>query len=155
MKPFSSGKLIFVSFSQVADLDLGGVGERRGVSGSKRSKIILMSGTYYRKNSCISRTFLPTFWVENRGCGLYTRPLLSAFSSALFSFHRSIFISTVGFSNEENCCLLQKRIFGFFFFFQNHAWKLGVRLIHEFLRYLCGDSKFVFNCPDCNCWRKW
>ena len=47
MKPFSSGKLIFVSFSQVADLDLGGVGERRGVSGSKRSKIILMSRTYY------------------------------------------------------------------------------------------------------------
>lgn len=47
MKPFSSGKLIFVSFSQVADLDLGGVGERRGVSGSKRSKIILMPRTYY------------------------------------------------------------------------------------------------------------
>ena len=31
-----------------------------------------------------------------------------AFSSALFSFHRSIFISTVGFSNEENCCLSQE-----------------------------------------------
>ena len=29
---------------------------------------------------------------------------------------------------------LQKSIFGFFF--QNHAWKLGVRLIHEFLRYI-------------------
>ena len=31
----------------------------------------------YSKNSCISRTFLPKFWVKNRGCGLYTRPLLS------------------------------------------------------------------------------
>ena len=31
-----------------------------------------------------------------------------AFSSALFSFHSSIFISTVGFSNEENCCLSQE-----------------------------------------------
>ena len=31
-----------------------------------------------------------------------------AFSSALFSFHRSIFISTVGFSNEENCCLSEE-----------------------------------------------
>ena len=31
-----------------------------------------------------------------------------AFSSALFSFHRSIFISAVGFSNEENCCLSQE-----------------------------------------------
>ena len=31
-----------------------------------------------------------------------------AFSSALFSFHHSIFISTVGFSNEENCCLSQE-----------------------------------------------
>ena len=25
----------------------------------------------YRKNSCISRTFLPKFWVKNRGCGIW------------------------------------------------------------------------------------
>ena len=31
----------------------------------------------YRKDSCISRTFLLKFWAKNRGCGLYTRPLLS------------------------------------------------------------------------------
>ena len=31
----------------------------------------------YRKNSCISRTFLLKFWAQNRGCGLCTRPLLS------------------------------------------------------------------------------
>ena len=29
----------------------------------------------YRKNSCISRTFLPKFVAQNRGCGLSTRPL--------------------------------------------------------------------------------
>ena len=32
---------------------------------------------YYHKDSCISRTFLFKFWAKNRGCGLYTRPLLS------------------------------------------------------------------------------
>ena len=32
---------------------------------------------YYRKDSCISRTFLLKFWAKNRGCGLYTRPFLS------------------------------------------------------------------------------
>ena len=31
----------------------------------------------YRKHSCISRTFLLKFRAKNRGCGLYTRPLLS------------------------------------------------------------------------------
>ena len=31
---------------------------------------------YYRKDSCISRTYLLKFWVKNRGCGLYTRPLI-------------------------------------------------------------------------------
>ena len=31
----------------------------------------------YRKDSCISRTFLLKFWAKNQGCGLYTRPLLS------------------------------------------------------------------------------
>ena len=31
----------------------------------------------YRKDSCISRTFLLKFWAKNRGCGLYTRPFLS------------------------------------------------------------------------------
>ena len=31
----------------------------------------------YRKDLCISRTFLLKFWAKNRGCGLYTRPLLS------------------------------------------------------------------------------
>ena len=31
----------------------------------------------YRKNSCISRTFLLKFWAQNRGCGLSMRPLLS------------------------------------------------------------------------------
>ena len=30
-----------------------------------------------RKNSSISRTFLLKFWAKNRGCHLYTRPLLS------------------------------------------------------------------------------
>ena len=29
----------------------------------------------YRKDSCISSTFLLKFWAKNRGCGLYTRPL--------------------------------------------------------------------------------
>ena len=29
----------------------------------------------YRKNSCISRTFLLKFLAQNRGCGLSTRPL--------------------------------------------------------------------------------
>ena len=31
----------------------------------------------YRKHLCISRTILLKFWVKNRGCGLYTRQLLS------------------------------------------------------------------------------
>ena len=31
----------------------------------------------YRKDSCISRTFLLKFWAKIRGCGLYTRPFLS------------------------------------------------------------------------------
>jgi len=31
----------------------------------------------YHKHSCISRTILHKFWAKNRGCGLYTRPLLS------------------------------------------------------------------------------
>ena len=31
----------------------------------------------YRKNSCISRTFLLKYWVQNHGCGLFMRPLLS------------------------------------------------------------------------------
>ena len=31
----------------------------------------------YRKDLCISHTFLLKFQAENRGCGLYTRPLLS------------------------------------------------------------------------------
>ena len=31
----------------------------------------------YRKDSCISRTFLLKFWAKNHGCGLYTRPFLS------------------------------------------------------------------------------
>ena len=30
-----------------------------------------------RKDSCISHTFLLKFRAKNRGCGLYTRPLLS------------------------------------------------------------------------------
>ena len=30
----------------------------------------------YRKDSCISRTFLLKFWVKNCRCGLYTRPLI-------------------------------------------------------------------------------
>ena len=70
-----------------------------------------------------------------------------AFSSALFSFHRSIFISTVGFSNEENCCLLQKRIFGFFFFFKImlESWGCGLytsaahtRVFTVLFKKLCG-----------------
>ena len=32
--------------------------------------------THYRKDSCISRTFLLKFWVKNCRCGLYTRPLI-------------------------------------------------------------------------------
>ena len=31
----------------------------------------------YRKDSCISRTFLLKFWAKNHGWGLYTRPFLS------------------------------------------------------------------------------
>ena len=31
----------------------------------------------YRKDSCISRTFLLKFWAKNCRCGLYTRPFLS------------------------------------------------------------------------------
>ena len=30
----------------------------------------------YRKNLCISRIFFPKYWAQNRGCGLYMRPLL-------------------------------------------------------------------------------
>ena len=37
----------------------------------------------YRKNSCISRTFLLKFWAQNGGCGLYTRPLLSEGANCL------------------------------------------------------------------------
>ena len=37
----------------------------------------LLSLLQYRKDSCISRTFLLKFWAKNRGCGLYTRPFLS------------------------------------------------------------------------------
>ena len=33
--------------------------------------------TTYRKDSCISRTFMLKFWAKNRRCGLYTRPFLS------------------------------------------------------------------------------
>ena len=31
----------------------------------------------YRKDSCISRTFLLKFQAKNHGCGLYRRPLFS------------------------------------------------------------------------------
>ena len=44
-------------------------------------KVIVWNGNSecnrkYRKDSCISRTFLLKFWVKNRRCGLYTRPLI-------------------------------------------------------------------------------
>ena len=52
-----------------------------GTTGSKKclpeELMKLLDVAIYRKNSCISRTFLPKFWVQNCRCGLYTRPLLS------------------------------------------------------------------------------
>ena len=48
------------------------------------SKVILCSllkkvmfDVIYRKDLCISHTFLLKFWAKNHGCGLYTRPFLS------------------------------------------------------------------------------
>ena len=35
------------------------------------------SADEYRKDLCISRTFMSKFWAKNRGYGVYTRPLLS------------------------------------------------------------------------------
>ena len=41
-----------------------------------------------------------------------------------------VYLWTIWCANKRSP-FLQKRIFVLFFFFQNHAWKLGVRLIHE------------------------
>ena len=41
-----------------------------------RRASLIQNYNNYRKDSCISRTFLSKFWVKNRGCGLYTRPLI-------------------------------------------------------------------------------
>ena len=50
-------------------------------SGRRNSPNYLLIGVtsfkIYRKDSCISRTFLLKFWAKNRRCGLYTRPSLS------------------------------------------------------------------------------
>ena len=89
-------------------------------------------------------------------------PVLYRFPTLYFHSNSIVFISTVGFSNEDNCCqsegigksikkTLLKGILrvdwlinvaanttSFFYesafsevFFQNHAWNLGVRFIHQ------------------------
>ena len=60
-------------------LQLEKAAKAQGESHLKHHDLLFMSYALfrkYRKDSCISRTFLLKFWVKNRGCGLYTRPLI-------------------------------------------------------------------------------
>ena len=57
-----------------------------------------------RKDSYISRTFLLKIWAKNRGCGLYTRPLLSERVTGFFVSQIELKTFRIKIKHNETCC---------------------------------------------------